>query len=86
MNRTTAFAVSTIVAMSTALGGCGMHYQLAEPIANIARTGLVKDRKQLSRLEKAATDGEIEACGQEEADRVADHMGPEIELRPTMTT
>ena len=59
MNRITGFAVSTIVTMTTALGGCGVHYQLAEPIANIARTGLVKDRKQLSRLEKAATDGEI---------------------------
>lgn len=60
MNRTTAFAVTAIVAMTTALGGCGAaHFALAEPIANIARTGLVKDRKQLSRLEKAATDGEI---------------------------
>ena len=59
MTRTTAFTVTAIVAMSVALGGCGVHYKLAAPIANIARSGLVKDRKQLSRLEKAATDGEI---------------------------
>jgi len=61
MTRTTAFfvAVGTIVAMTTALGGCGVHYQLAAPVASIAGSGLVRDQKQLSRLEKAATDGEI---------------------------
>jgi len=60
MNRTSVLAVTAIVAMSTALGGCGAaHFRLAAPMANIAKSGLVKDTKQLSRLEKAATDGEI---------------------------
>ena len=59
MTRTTWLAVGIFIAMTAAVSGCGSHYALAEPVADIARTGLVRDRKQLSRLEKAATDGEI---------------------------
>ncbi len=47
-----------LIAISS-LGGCASHYKLMVPVADIARSGLINDPKQVSRLEKAMTDGEI---------------------------
>ncbi len=40
------------------LGGCATSWQMAAP-ADMARSGLINDPKQASRLEKAMTDGDI---------------------------
>ena len=44
---------------TSSLGGCASSYQLLAPVANMARSGLINDPKQVSRLEKAMTDDEI---------------------------
>ncbi len=44
---------------TSSLGGCATCYQLATPVADMARSGLINDPKQVSRLEKAMTDGDI---------------------------
>ncbi len=47
-----------LVAISS-LGGCASSYQLAAPTADLARSGLINDPAQVSKLEKAITDGDI---------------------------
>lgn len=42
-----------------AMGGCASHFSMVPPTADLARTGLINDPAQVSRLEKAMTDGDI---------------------------
>ena len=41
------------------LGGCATSYQMAAPVADLVRSGLINEPAQASRLEKAMTDGDI---------------------------
>ena len=51
--------IFTTAGLALLLGGCASHYALVAPIARMERTGLINDPKQVSRLEKAMTDGDI---------------------------
>ena len=44
---------------TSSLGGCATRYQMAAPTADLAGTGLINDPAQVSKLEKAITDGDI---------------------------
>lgn len=55
----TRHAVVLVAGLSLVVGGCAAHQMLAEPLASIGKSGLIDDPKQVSRLEKAMTDGQI---------------------------
>ena len=44
-------AALTLVLLAAALTGCASHYELTAPMADLARSGLVRDREQAKRLE-----------------------------------
>ncbi len=55
--RQTALLVLTSLMMLA--GGCATHRALAAPLVAMERSGLINDPRQVSRLEKAMTDGDI---------------------------
>ena len=55
----TRHAVIAAVLLTGSLGGCATRHMLAVPFADLGKTGLINDPKQVSRLEKSMTDGEI---------------------------
>jgi len=48
-----------VIVVSSVLAGCASHHELAAPRADLARSGLINDPAEVSRLEKAMTNGEI---------------------------
>lgn len=52
-------ALLALVALMMLAGGCFTHRALAAPVAAMERSGLINDPRQVSRLEKAMTDGDI---------------------------
>ena len=51
--------IPVVTMLAALLGGCASHNQLAAPVADLLRIGLVNDPRQVSRLEKAMTDKDI---------------------------
>jgi len=49
----------TLTTIALLAAGCSTHYQLAAPVADLSRSGVVEDAAQAAKLRRAATDGEI---------------------------